>query len=452
MSTLRNVFRTPELRNKILFTLMIIVLYRVGVQIPAPGVSLDAVEQLRNQFDQEGGGGGIFGYLNLFSGGGFESMSLFALGILPYITSSIIIQILTVAIPKLEQWQAEGATGQRKITQWTRYIAIILALVQSSGIVFLVNRNPAGFFGVAIDLFPQGGFNLILAVMCMTTGTAVLMWLGEMISQKGIGNGMSILIFASVVSTLPSVGIQIQALRGWIGIVIGLLLLIMLTAGIVFVEQGQRRIPVNFAKRVVGRRQYGGNNTYIPLKVNQAGVIPVIFASSLLSLPTLLTGVLPTNSTGPTDPGDAWGDDIRNFINSNLFQPDNLGYILIFGLLIVGFAYFYNSIAFDPVKRADELRKSGGFVPGIRPGPQTERHLGKILNRITFPGALFLAAIALIPSAALARFVGGGVGGSASITAFSGVSILIGVGVSLEVMKQIDSQLMSRNYEGFLKK
>ncbi len=439
MNTLRNVIRTPELRNKILFTLFILVLYRLGAQLPAPGVDLDAVQALRNQFDESSGG--IFGYLNLFSGGGLASLSFFALGILPYITSSIIIQILTVAIPKLEQWQAEGATGQRKLTQWTRYIAVILALVQSTGIVFLINRNPEGFFGQDIGLFPEGGFRVVLAVVCMTTGTAVLMWMGELISQHGIGNGMSLLIFASVVSSLPSVGIQIQALQGWFGVAIGVALLIFLSAGIVFVEQGQRRIPVNFAKRVVGRKQYGGNNTYIPLKVNQAGVIPVIFASSLLQLPALLSNVLPA---------DGWGQDVRSFIDNNLFQPDNVGYILVFGLLIVGFAYFYNSIAFDPIKRADDLRKSGGFIPGIRPGPQTERHLAKILNRITLPGALFLAAVALVPSAALARFVAGGAG-SANITAFSGVSILIGVGVSLETMKQIDSQLMSRNYEGFLK-
>ena len=439
MSTLRNVIRTPELRNKILFTLAMILLYRLGAQIPAPGVDLDAIEALRDQFDENSGG--IFGYLNLLSGGGLGSLSFFALGILPYITSSIIIQILTVAIPKLEQWQAEGATGQRKITQWTRYIAVLLSLVQSTGIVFLIHNNPEGFFGSDIGLFPEGGFKIVLAVVCMVTGTAVLMWMGELISQKGIGNGMSILIFASVVSSLPTVGIQLQSLRGWVGVAIGVVLLLFLCAGIVFVEQGQRRIPVNFAKRVVGRRQYGGNNSYIPLKVNQAGVIPVIFASSLLSLPTLLTGVLPA---------DGWGQDVRSFIDNNLFQPDNLGYILVFGLLIVGFAYFYNSIAFDPIRRADDLRKSGGFIPGIRPGPQTERHLAKILNRITLPGALFLAIVALIPSAALARYVGGGAG-STNITAFSGVSILIGVGVSLETMKQIDSQLMSRNYEGFLK-
>lgn len=441
MNTLKNVFRTAELRNKILFTLFVIVVYRLGVQIPAPGVNLDELQSLRDQSDESSAG--IFGYLNLFSGGGLGNLSLFALGILPYITSSIIIQILTVAIPKLEEWQAQGATGQRKINQWTRYIAIVLALVQSTGIVFLISRNPSGFFGVPVDLFPDTqpnwAFKVVLAVMCMTVGTALLMWLGELVDQKGIGNGMSLLIFASVVSSLPGLAIQIQNLKGWFGLVVAFILLVFLIAGIVFVEQGQRRIPVNFAKRVVGRRQYGGQNTYIPLKVNQAGVIPVIFASSLLQLPTLIANVLPA---------DGWGQTVRQFLNDNLFSPDNLGYILVFGFLIVGFAYFYNSIAFDPVRRADELRKSGGFIPGIRPGPQTEKHLSKILNRITLPGAVFLAVVALIPSAALARALGSG---SGSGIGFSGVSILIAAGVSLQTMKEIDSQLMSRNYEGFLK-
>lgn len=443
LSTLKNVFRTPELRNKILFTLMVLVIYRVGVQVPAPGVNLDAVQALRENASDTSGG--IFGYLNLFSGGGVGNLSLFALGVLPYITASIIIQILTVAVPKLEEWQGQGAVGQRKINQWTRYVAMVLALVQGTGIVFLISRNPQSLFGAdAPNLFPdtqpQWAFKVVLAVMCMTAGTALLMWMGEMIDQKGIGNGMSILIFASVVSSLPAVAIQIQELRGWVGLVIGFVMLIGLIAGIVFVEQGQRRIPVNFAKRVVGRRQYGGNNTYIPLKVNQAGVIPVIFASSLLQLPTLIVNVLPSGG---------WGEDVRGFIDRNLFRPDNLGYIIVFGLLIVGFAYFYNSIAFDPVRRADELRKSGGFIPGIRPGRQTEIHLSKILNRITLPGAIFLAVVALIPSAALARALGSG--SSAVSIGFSGVSILIAAGVALEFMKQIDSQLMSRNYEGFLK-
>jgi len=444
VSTLRNVLRTPELRNKIFFTLFILAIYRLGTQLPAPGVNLDALEALRDAQDETTGG--IFGYLNLFTGGGLAALSLFSLGILPYITASIMMQILTVAVPKLEEWQSQGAIGQRKITQWTRYVAIGLALVQSTGIVFVVARSPEQFFGIDVGLFPNDHpARILLAVTCMTVGTALVMWLGELITQKGIGNGMSMIIFASVVSSLPGLGIRIRALRGdwWLGV--ALVLLAILAVGIIFVEQGQRRITVNFAKRVVGRRQYGGNNTYIPLKVNQAGVIPVIFASSLLQLPTLLVNVLPVSADG-----NGWGDKVRGFIDDNLFQPDNLGYIIVFGSLIVGFAYFYNAIAFDPVRRADELNKSGGFIPGIRPGPQTERYLSKTLNRITLPGALFLAVVALIPSAALARLLGSGSAGG-SFVGFSGVSILIAVGVSLEVMKQINSQLMARNYDGFLK-
>jgi preprotein translocase subunit SecY len=446
MSTLRNILRTPDLRNKILFTLFVVLIYRLGVQIPAPGVSLDAIEALRAQADETTGG--IFGYLNLFTGGGLRSLSLFSLGMLPYITASIIIQILTVAIPKLEEWQAQGAVGQRKINQWTRYVAIVLALVQSTGIVFIIGRNPESFFGVDIGLFPDSSpGRVMLAVTCMVVGTAIVMWLGELVTQKGIGNGMSVIIMASVVSGLPELGIRINAVSGPVWLAASILLLAVLCAGIVFVEQGQRRIPVNFAKRIVGRRQYGGNNTYIPLKVNQAGVIPVIFASSLLQLPSFVVNVLPT-SGDVLNPN--WGDDIRNFIRDNLYQPDNLGYILVFGALIVGFAYFYNAVAFDPVRRADDLRKSGGFIPGIRPGPQTERHLSKILNRITLPGALFLALVALIPSAALARLLSGGTGAGRNV-GFSGVSVLIAVGVSLETMKQVNSQLMAKNYDGFLK-
>ena len=445
MNTLRNILQTSELRNKILFTLFVVVIYRLGVQIPAPGVSLDAIESLRAQADQTTGG--IFGYLNLFSGGGLRQLSLFSLGVLPYITASIIIQILTVAIPKLEQWQSQGAVGQRKINQWTRYVAIVLAIVQATGIVFMIGRNPEAFFGVDVGLFPVWNFGrVVLAVTCMVVGTAVVMWLGELITQKGIGNGMSLIIMASVVSNMPELGFRIHAVRGWLWVVFAFGLLALLVAGIVFVEQGQRRIPVNFAKRVVGRRQYGGNNTYIPLKVNQAGVIPVIFASSLLQLPSFIVNVLPT-SNDATNPN--WGDDVRNFVQRNLYHPDNLGYILVFGALIVGFAYFYNAVAFDPSRRADELRKSGGFIPGIRPGPQTERHLSKILNRITLPGAVFLAVVALIPSAALARLLSGG--GQGRAVGFSGVSILIAAGVSLETMKQINSQLMAKNYDGFLK-
>ncbi len=442
MSTFLNVIRTAELRNKILFTLFIVAIYRLGVQIPSPGVSLDGIQSLRDQSGETSGG--VFGYLNLLTGGGIGSLSIFSLGILPYITASIIIQILTVAIPKLEEWQAQGAVGQRKITQWTRYVSIMLALVQSAGLVFIVHRNPEQFFGVegGVGLFPDDSVLFgLLAVCCITVGTAIVMWMGELVTQKGIGNGMSVLIFASVVAALPTVGIQIYQLKGWVWLAASLVLLGLLCMGIVFVENGQRKIPVKFSKRVVGRKQTGGNSSFIPLKVNQAGVIPVIFASSLLQLPTLITNAL------PQDEG-TWTRSVSLFIEDNLFQPDNLGYILVFGLLIVGFSYFYNAIQFDPARRADDLRKQGGFIPPKRPGPETEKYLTKILNRITFPGSLFLAIVALIPSAALARLLNSD---SAAGVGFSGVSILISVGVALELMKQINNQLMARNYEGFLK-
>ncbi len=445
MQTLLNVLRTSELRNKILFTIFILFLYRLGAQIPAPGVSLDGIQALRDSADENQGG--VFGYLALFTGSG-AVLNLFGLGILPYITSSIVIQILTVAVPKLEEWQSQGAVGQRKITQWTRYITIVLALIQASSLTFLISRSPEQIFGYDPGLFPDGSIGrMLLAVICVTTGTAILMWMGEMITEKGIGNGMSVLIFASVVAGLPVVGVQIYQLRGVVWLIVALLVLVMLCLGIIFIEQGQRRIPINFPKRVVGRRQYGGNKTYIPLKVNQAGVIPVIFASSLLQLPSLIATSLPTSGIA-TDPN--WGDNVREFIQNRLFTPTDPAYIIVFGLLIIGFAYFYNAIAFDPARRADELRKSGGFITGVRPGPQTERHLSKILNRITLPGSLFLAAIALIPSALLFQLLGSG-GNNVGLLGFSGISILIGVGVSLELMKQINSQLMARNYEGFLK-
>ncbi|MGB5759547.1 MAG: preprotein translocase subunit SecY [Acidimicrobiales bacterium] len=445
METLRNVLRTTELRNKILFTIFIIALYRLGAQIPAPGVSLDGIEELRQRADENQGG--VFGYLTLFTGSG-GVLNLFGLGILPYITSSIVIQILTVAVPKLEEWQSQGAVGQRKITQWTRYIAVVLALIQSASLTFLINRSPEQIFGYDPGLFPDGSIGrMLLAIMCVTVGTSILMWMGELVTEKGIGNGMSVLIFASVVSNLPVLGYQIYQIRSWVWVVIALLVLVGLCVGIVFIEQGQRRIPINFPKRVVGRKQYGGNKTYIPLKVNQAGVIPVIFASSLLQLPSLIATSLPT-SGNELDPN--WGDNVREFIQNRLFRPTDPAYLIVFGLLIIGFAYFYNAIAFDPARRADELRKSGGFITGVRPGPQTERYLSKVLNRITLPGSLFLAAIALIPSALLFQLLGSG-GNNVGLLGFSGISILIGVGVSLELMKQINSQLMARNYEGFLK-
>ena len=439
LSSLRNMFRVADLRNKILFTLAIIALYRFGSYVPAPGVDLDAVDQLRRQAEDSGG---ILGYLQLFSGAGLTNFAVFALGIMPYITSSIIMQILTVVIPKLEEWQQQGAIGQRKITQWTRYLTMAIAVLQSTAMAFLFHNGGGGLLGgggnpTGIDVLPDFTVpNVLLVVLVLTAGTALLMWMGELITQRGIGNGMSLLIFASVVSSIPSQFAQINAERG-LGLLIPLVILFLVVlVGIVFIENGQRRIPVNFAKRVVGRRMYGGQSTYIPLKVNQSGVVPIIFASSVLYLPALATQVLPSSE-------GSWGVSVQRWVDDNLLQQDSIFYMLLYGLLIIGFAYFYTAIAFDPHKQADTIRKQGGFIPGIRPGPQTERYLAKILARITLPGALFIAAVALLPTLLLAT-------ADVNAFAFGGTSILIAVGVALETMKQIDSQLMMRNYEGFL--
>ncbi len=437
LSSVRNVFRIPDLRGKILFTLLMIALYRIGAYIPAPGIDLDAVAELKRQADQ---GAGVLGFLQLFSGGALTQFAIFALGIMPYITASIIMQILTVVIPKLEEWQQMGAVGQRKITQWTRYLAVAIALLQSTGLAFLFHNGGGGLLGggnsLGIDVLPNfTPFRVILVVFTLTAGTALLMWLSELISQRGIGNGMSLMIFASVVSTFPAAGAQLNAEKGSALLIVLLLLAVVLLVAIVFIEQGQRRIPVQFAKRVVGRRMYGGQSTYIPLKVNQSGVIPIIFASSVLYLPILFTNVLPA---------EGYGKSIQGWVNDYLVQPDSIVYVFVYGLLIIGFAYFYTAIAFDPAQQAENIRKQGGFIPGIRPGPQTERYLAKILSRITLPGALFIAFIALLPSILLAT-------ADVENFPFAGTSLLIAVGVALETMKQIDSQLMMRNYEGFLK-
>lgn len=443
LKSLARVASISDLRKKLLFVVFMIALYRAGSAIPAPGIDLDAVQSLKEQAEE---GAGVLGFLTLFSGGALTQFALFALGIMPYITSSIIMQILTVVIPRLEQWQQQGAVGQRKITQWTRYLTVAIALLQSTGLAFLFHNGGGGLLGggtggvdLGIDLF--GGdenFNtgrILIVVLTLTAGTALLMWMGELITQRGIGNGMSLLIFASVVSSFPVAGAQINAERG-MGLLVPLLALaVAIMVAIVFVELGQRRIPVQFSKRVVGNRMTGGQSTYIPLKVNQSGVIPVIFASSVLYLPLLLTNILPADQD--------WAVSVQSWVNDNLVQPDSIVYILVYGLLIVGFAYFYTAIQFDPAQQADTIRKQGGYIPGIRPGPQTERYLGRILNRITLPGALFVAMIALLPSILLA---------TADINnfPFGGISVLIAVGVMLEMMKQIDSQLMMRNYEGFL--
>ncbi len=438
MKFIRNILKVPDLRNKVLFTVAMLALYRLGSYIPAPGIDQNAVNTLKKQAET----GGILSFLQLFSGKALTQFAVFALGIMPYITASIIMQILTVVIPKLQQWQDQGAVGQRKITQWTRYLTIAISVLQSTGLVFLFHNGGGGLAGNAnLDLVPN--FNVVrvsLIVLTLTAGSALLMWMGEAITQRGVGNGMSLIIFASVVSALPTTGTQVKAEQGWAGVAFVLALFVVMLVLIVYVEQGFRRIPVQFAKRVVGRRMYGGQSTYIPLKVNQSGVIPIIFASAVLNMPVLLTQVLPSGG---------WGKSVRTWVDENLRGGTGFYYMLFFGLLIMAFTYFYTAITFDPVQQADNLRKQGGFIPGIRPGPQTERYLAKVLNRITLPGAVFITLLAVIPAVVIANSLGdasGNIGYN-----FGGTSLLIAVGVALETMKQVDGQLMMRNYEGFLK-
>jgi len=445
ISNIKNVLKVSDLRNKILFTIGMLIVYRIGVAVRVPGIDGAAVDQLREQSRTAG----ALGFLNLFSGGAFASFAVFALGIMPYITASIIMQVLGVVIPKFEQWQQQGAVGQRKLTQATRYLAIAIALLQASGLTYIFGTGRGqAFFGNAgnvpnVVLLNPFMPRALLAIISLVAGTALLMWVGEIISQRGIGNGMSVLIFASVVDSLPR---QYKALLDEKKVVVFVVLIIvsLLTlVAVVRMELGQRRIPVQFAKRVVGRRMYGGQNTYIPLKVNQAGVVPIIFASSVLLLPVLLTNVIGVRRN---DQGEATGfrSEIIKLVDKYIVNSQNAVYVVVFSIMIVAFAYFYNAIAFDPIKQADQIRRQGGFIPGIRPGPQTERYLAKVVNRITLPGALFIAVIAILPNIVL------WIGDTRSFP-FGGTTVLIAVGVALEVMRQIDSQLMLRNYEGFLK-
>ena len=437
ISNIKNVLKIEDLRNKILFTLMIVGLYRVGAAIRVPGVDPLAIEQLK-----EGSQDGALGLFNLFSGGAFESFSVFALGIMPYITASIIMQVLGVVIPKLEELQQQGAVGQRKITQYTRYVTVVLALLQATVLVFLFGNGGGGAFYSAVQapsvpLLPDGiwprGY---LIIPTLVAGTAVLMWMGELISQRGIGISLALLFW--VVWSVPSGFYSILLQNKWFWFAMMVLLTLAIIVAVVFVELGQRRIPVQFAKRVVGRRMMGGQNTYIPLKVNQSGVIPIIFASSLLLLPAILVSFL--GNASPT----SWRGRIQGYVDQYILNSQNIVYITIFAVLIIAFAYFYNSIAFDPVRQADQIRRQGGFIPGVRPGPQTESYLAKAVNRITLPGAVFIAIIAILPYILLWA-------AGVSTFAFAGTSVLISVGVALELMRQIDSQLMLRNYEGFLK-
>ena len=436
LSAFGRAFRTPDLRKKLLFTLGIMALFRLGSNIPAPGVNTAAVQQCIGQ----AGTSNALGLINLFSGGALLQLSVFALGIMPYITASIILQLLTVVIPRLDTLKKEGQSGQAKITQYTRYLTVALAILQGTGLVASA-RSGALFSGcpTANQIVPdQSIFTTITMVVCMTAGTCVVMWLGELITDRGIGNGMSILMFISIAATFPSALWAIKQsgtlADGWIEFGTVILIGFVMVGLVVFVEQAQRRIPVQYAKRMIGRRSYGGTSTYIPLKVNQAGVIPVIFASSLLYIPALVAQFSSGNS--------AW----KTWIEAHFVKGDHPYYIATYFLLIVFFAFFYVAISFNPEEVADNMKKYGGFIPGIRAGRPTAEYLSYVLNRITWPGSLYLGLIALVPTMALAGF-----GGANQNFPFGGTSILIIVGVGLETVKQIESQLQQRNYEGFLR-
>ncbi|MBF6242290.1 preprotein translocase subunit SecY [Nocardia sp. 852002-20019_SCH5090214] len=438
LSAFVSAFRTPDLRRKILFTLGLIALYRVGASLPSPGVDYKAI---RHCIDVVSGGdnAGIYQLINLFSGGALLQLSVFAIGIMPYITASIIIQLLTVVIPRFEELRKEGQSGQNKMTQYTRYLSIALAILQATGLVALASRGQL-LRGCPDEILADTSiFGLIIIVLVMTAGAALVMWFGEQITERGIGNGMSLLIFAGIAARIPSEGKQILDSKG--GLIFGLVCVaaFVVIVGVIFVEQGQRRIPVQYAKRVVGRKMYGGSSTYLPLKVNQAGVIPVIFASSLLYLPNLVAQLTQSSNS------DSWWQKI---IQKYLVNPGNPVYVLIYFALIVFFTYFYVAITFNPEERADEMKKFGGFIPGYRPGKPTADYLNYVLSRITLPGSIYLGAVAVLPN--LLLHIGAGGGGS-NFLPFGGTSVLIVVSVGLDTVKQIESQLMNRNYEGFLK-
>ncbi|MGW4633729.1 preprotein translocase subunit SecY [Nocardia sp. NPDC004415] len=439
LSAFVSAFRTPDLRRKILFTLGLIALYRLGAALPSPGVDYQNVQECV-KLVSGGESAGIYQLINLFSGGALLQLSVFAIGIMPYITASIIIQLLTVVIPRFEELRKEGQAGQTKMTQYTRYLSIALAVLQATGLVALAARGQL-LQGCQEDILADTSiFGMIIIVLVMTAGAALVMWFGEQITERGVGNGMSLLIFAGIAARIPLDGKAILDTRG--GLVFGLVCaaVLVIIVAVIFVEQGQRRIPVQYAKRVVGRKMYGGSSTYLPLKVNQAGVIPVIFASSLLYLPNLIAQL--TGSSTATDP--SWWQEI---IQKYLVNPGNPVYIAIYFGLIVFFTYFYVAITFNPEERADEMKKFGGFIPGYRPGKPTADYLNYVLSRITLPGSIYLGLVAVLPN----LFLDMGNSGAVANLPFGGTAVLIMVSVGLDTVKQIESQLMNRNYEGFLK-
>ncbi|WP_426716338.1 preprotein translocase subunit SecY [Corynebacterium auriscanis] len=442
MSAIVSAFKNADLRKKILFTLAMIVLFRVGSQIPTPGVDYASIT---NQIKSLTNNSAVYSLINLFSGGALLRLSVFAVGIMPYITASIIIQLLTVVIPKFEQLKKEGQTGQAKMTEYTRYLTVALALLQSSGIVALADRKQLLGQGVPVLKDNVDVFGLVTMVLVMTSGAVLVMWLGELITDRGIGNGMSLLIFAGIATSLPGEGATILQTSGgpvFTAVVVGVLILVI---GVVFMEQGQRRIPVQYAKRMIGRRQYGETSTYLPLKVNQAGVIPVIFASSLLTVPILITQII--QSGNPQAAQDNWWN--RN-VMAVLQDPAAWQYILLYLFLIIFFSFFYVSVQYDPNDQADNMKKYGGFIPGIRPGRPTAEYLGYVMNRLLVVGSVYLGLIAILPNILINMGVQTSATGNQSMP-FGGTAILILVSVALTTVKQIESQLMQANYEGFLK-
>jgi preprotein translocase subunit SecY len=433
-------FRTPDLRKKLLFTLFIIAMFRLGACLPTPGISERNVSFCLGAAatTTATGGAGVFQLVNLLSGGALLRLSVFALGIMPYITASIILQLLVKVIPRLETLRQEGQSGQAKITQYTRYLTVGLAILQSTGIVALT-RSGNLLPGCSRLLIPNPTvFTITTMVITMTAGTAVIMWLGELITDRGVGNGMSLMIFTQVIAVIPGEMLAIYREKHAFVFLLVLAVGVAIIAFVAFMEQAQRRIPVQYAKRMVGRKMYGGTSTYIPLKVNQAGVIPVIFASSLLYIPLLASQLF-----GNTKHPQPWVNWISIHLNVNV--GDSPYYMGAFFLLIVFFTYFYVSITFDPVEVADNMKKYGGFIPGIRPGRPTSEYLNYVLTRLTAPGSVYLACVALIPMIAI------GLVGASSQFPLGGTSILIAVGVGLDTVKQIESQLQQRNYEGFLR-
>ena len=416
-SWLANAWRVPELRKRVLFTAAILALYRLGSWVPAPGINQSAIQQYFN-----GAGGGILTLLNLFSGSALSRFSLFALGIMPYVTASIILQLLTAVVPSLERLQKEGEAGYAKITQYTRYATVGLAAAQSTGYAFLFKRQGA--------LPGVNAGRLVIIVLTLTAGCVLLMWMGELITKRGVGNGISLLIFASILAYAPT-GISAWINGGTTERLFFPIVAIAVVVSVVFVQEGQRRIPVQYARRQLGNRQTTGGSTYMPLRVNMAGVIPVIFAAALLALPQTVAGFVP-----------AWS----SWVNTN-FQYTSWYYLATEAVLIIVFTYFYTSVQFNPVDQADNLRKYGGYIPGIRPGPPTAAYLDRVLQRLTLPGSLFLATVAVAPSVFIHYF-----GFSqATARALGGTSVLIVVGVALDTMRQMESQMMMRHYEGFLR-